>query len=200
MARRTIKRQLDGILQEIYTELNFPSEVMLVCFSKATGNPLAPSTLVFVFDELATLYDTLGDVGKYTSVASLCGRVANAISHDITATIVNRGREVNGRNPLQSLIIHHHNVKNISEVRDRIIAQLGLPATFAITLIPYSKKRNIDQGFATLGLRCYLRSVGPATMAESFREGLYRRLCVSGELRLTNAGQELRGRLGDIMV
>jgi hypothetical protein len=199
MVRRTIKRQLSDILREVYTELNFPSEATIVCSSKSTGQPLPPSALFFVFDELATLYDALGNVGKYTSVAALSESVAKAISPDIAATIVNRGREVSSRNPLQTIMARHHNVKNISEVRDQVAAQLGLPATFAITLTSYSKVRDISKGFATLGLRCYLRKVAPDTMAESFREELYRRICVSGELRLTNSDQELRGRLGDII-
>jgi hypothetical protein len=201
MARRTIKRRLGDILQEVYKELNFPPEVTIVCISKSTGQPLPPSALFFVFDELAMLYDTLGDVGKYTSAAALSERVANAVSPlYITATIVSRGREVYGRCPLQTLVANHHNVKNVSEVRDQVAAQLGLPATFAITFTPYSKVRDIDEGFAILGLGCYLRRVGPGTMAESFRKELQRRLCISGELHLTNAGQELRGRLGCIMV
>jgi hypothetical protein len=200
MARRTIKRRLGDILQEVYKKLNFPPEVTIVCISKSTGQPLPPSALFFVFDELAMLYDTLGDVGKYTSAAALSERVANAISPYITATIVSRGREVYGRCPLQTLVANHHNVKNVSEVRDQVAAQLGLPATFAITFTPYSKVRDIDEGFAILGLGCYLRRVGPGTMADSFRKELQRRLCISGELHLTNAGQELRGRLGCIMV
>ena len=199
MVRRKIKRRLGNILQEVYTELNFPPDVIIVCISKSTGQPLPPSALFFVFDELETLYGTLSDIGKYTSAAALSERIANAISPDITARIVSRGREVNDRCPLQTLVAHQHNVMNISEVRDQIIAQLGFPTTFVMTLTPFSKVRDIGEGFATLGLRCYLRSIGPATMAESFREGLYRRLCISGELRLTNAGQELRGRLVDIM-
>jgi hypothetical protein len=64
MVRRTIKRRLGDILREVYTELNFPSEVIIVCSVKSTGRLLPLAALFFVFDELATLYDALGNVGN----------------------------------------------------------------------------------------------------------------------------------------
>jgi hypothetical protein len=198
MAKRKIKHQLGDILQEIYQELAFSPDLVITCCSRSTGEPLSPSHVIFIFDQLVQLYDALGVVDKYTSAGSLGERLEKAISRDITATIVHHGREVSSRLPLQSLVGNRHNANDLSDVRDQVIAALGLPTTFSITVTPYST--GIGQGFATVALRCYLRRLNSGTTVESLRKGLSRRLCISGELRLLNAGKELRGRVGDIVM